>query len=185
MKRKIMIAFLSILLMSFIDGILHVPSVSTGITREAARIGETVSGMINVWGPGASEYGVDELYEVKITILEVLRGTEAWAHIQAISSSNKPPKDSFEYLLARIRFGYYAKGSPGNKAYTLKQGDFKVFSKNDQAYKAPSVLPPKPELIGRVFRSGESYEGWVPFVVAKDDDQPLLFFSGGIWFQLF
>ena len=160
-------------------------SVSASIIREAAPIYETVSGMIRVWGTGASEYGEEELYDVKITILEVLHGKEAWERLKSAGTSNKPAKDGFKYILAHIRFEYYARGMPGNKSYTIKEDDFKIYSKDNQAYEAPPVLPPKPGLIGRLFRSGDSYEGWVPFLVEKEDKKPLMFFSGGLWFQLF
>ena len=185
MKKNILITLISTLLLFSLNGISSISSVSANITREAAPIDETVSGTIRVWGTGASEYGEEELYDVKITILEVLHGKEAWERLKSAGTSNKPANDGFKYILAHIRFEYYARGMPGNKSYTIKEDDFKIYSKDNQAYEAPTVLPPKPGLIGRVFRSGDSYEGWVPFLVEKEDKKPLMFFSGGLWFQLF
>jgi len=185
MKNNSIIALILTLLVFTLGAVSATPIAFSAITRNANSIGTTVSGMINLWGAGASEYGVEELYDVKITILEVLRGNEAWARLQEASASNKPAKDGYEYILARIRFEFYSKGTPGNKVYTMKRDDFKVYSKDNQAYEAPSVWPPKPELIGKIFRSGDSYEGWVPFLVAQEDEKPLMFFFGGIWFELF
>jgi len=185
MQRNILIKLTSTLLVFSLNGISHISSVYANITREAASIDETVSGMIRVWGPGASEYGEDELYDVKITILEVLRGKEAWERLQSASTSNQPAKDAFEFVLARIRFEYHARGMPGNKSYTIQKDDFKVYSKDNRAYEGPRVLPPKPGLVGRILRPGDSCEGWVPFLVEKEDKKPFIFFSGGMWFQLF
>lgn len=185
MKQKMMIVLLWILPVFAINGILQIPALSGSSTREAARLGESLSGTINVWGAGASEYGVDEVYDVKITLLEVLRGREAWARLQTVNSAIIPPKDGFEFLLVRLRFEYFAKTLPGNKSYTVKRDDFKVYSGENRAYEASQVSPPQPELIGRRFRSGDSREGWIPFLTATDDERPLIFFVGGMWFQLF
>lgn len=160
-------------------------SSSVMTARSTIPMGETASCAIYVLGPGASEYGEEELYDVKITILEALRGKEAWDRLHAASTFNKSEEDGFEFILTRIRFEYYARDTPGNKSYEIKKDDFKVYSGDSQSYKAPSVLPPKPGLIGRVFWSGDSYEGWIPFLVAKEDKKPFMFFSGGLWFQLF
>ena len=125
-NKNILITWISTLLLFSINEISSISSVYANITREAASIDETVSGTIRVWGPGASEYGEDELYDVKITILEVLRGKEAWERLQSASTSNQPAKDAFEFVLARIRFEYHARGMPGNKSYTIQKDDFSI-----------------------------------------------------------
>jgi len=66
----------------------------------------------------------------------------------------------------------------------VARNDFKLYSENDEAYQLPAVQPPQPELIGQIFYSGDSREGWIPFQVAVEDPNPLLFFFGGMWFQL-
>lgn len=185
MKQKFMIVLFFILPVFAINCVLDLSSVSGETTRKGAMIGEQLSGTINVWGAGASEYGDEEVYDVKITILEVLRGEEAWTRLQAVDSSNVRPRDGLEYILAHIRFEYFAKTSPGNKSYTIKQDDFKVYSEENRAYEPPKVSSPQPELIGKRFRSGDSHEGWITFLTATDNEKPFVFFIGGMWFQLF
>jgi hypothetical protein len=159
---------------------------TTTTTPNAAPVGTTLEGIMVIWvnleAPG---YGNMESYNVKVTILEIVRGEKAWEQIKAADTSNKPPNAGFEYILARIRFGYYAKGS-GNTPYTMKPGDFTALSADKRGYEIPSTVPPKPELIGRVFSPGDSYEGWVPFLVAKNDNKPLMLYAPVVmWFQLY
>ena len=156
---------------------------TTAVKRIAAQIGTTVSCTIDVEGAGPSEYGQHEIHDVKITVLEVVRGNKAWELIRAADASNRPPDAGFDYLLARIRFEYSMQGSQGIMPYTLKQGCFKLYSADNKEYALPSIASPKPELVGKDFYSGSSYEGWVLFMAATND-KPLLFYTAGsVWFQ--
>jgi hypothetical protein len=135
-----------------------------------------------------------ELYDAKITLLEIVRGEKAWKRIKEASVSNGPPDVSFEYILARIKFEFFKRGFPGDKNYELRGSQFVAFSINGKEYKTPPVVQPKPELSGRL-RSGDSLEGWITFKVAIDDNKPLMTFTadptgavqhgGNIWFQLY
>jgi hypothetical protein len=134
-----------------------------------------------------------EPYDVKITLLEVMRGEKAWDLIKEASVSNKPPKAGSEYILARIRFDYSASGVPGDKVWEISNEQFTALSSDGKLYETPSIVLPKPELSGSL-RSGGSIEGWRVFQVPREDNKPLMTFdpaSGGgmlrgkvIWFQL-
>jgi hypothetical protein len=151
--------------------------------------GITVSGIIEC-GEG---YTSHELYDMKITLLEVIRGEQAWKRIQTASSANKPVESGTEYILARIKYEYFARGVPGLCVHPLAPEEFTAYSAKGEDYKTVSVVPPKPEL-RRGLKSGESFEGWIAFAVAKDDQAPLMFYSadsggavqhgGGKWFLL-
>lgn len=129
-----------------------------------------------------------ELYDARITLLEIVRGKKAWERIKEASPSNTPPDAGFEYILARIKFGLSKRGLPGDKNYDLKGVQFSAFSIDGREYKILLSVQPKPELSGRL-RSGDSLEGWLAFLVAKEDGKPLMNFNrehdGGIWFQLY
>jgi len=137
---------------------------------------------------------VHERYDIKIAVQEVVRGEEAWDLIKAASSSNKPAEAGFEYVLARIHFEYYARTKPGTCGHELKGDQFASYSSDGKKYSsASSVVPPAPELSGRVF-SGESLDGWVVFQVPGDDSTPIMAFNPSvskaiaaqnIWFQLY
>jgi hypothetical protein len=135
-----------------------------------------------------------ELYDATITVLEIVRGAKAWDLIKEATLSNKPPNVGFEYILARIRFEYFARGFPGECSHELRPEQFTAVSANGKEYKALSVVPPKPELSGRL-HSGDSLEGWVAFLVLQQDRKPMTTFTadvggailhgGGVWFQLY
>jgi hypothetical protein len=135
-----------------------------------------------------------ELYDVKITLLEIVRGEKAWKRIKEASMSNGLPNVGFEYILGRIKFEFFKRGFPGDKNYELRGSQFTAFSINGKEYKTPPIVQPKPELSGRL-RSGDSLVGWVTFQVAIDDNKPLMTFTvksggavehgGDVWFQLY
>jgi hypothetical protein len=144
-------------------------------------------------------YSAPEIYNVEITLLEIARGNEAWERIKVQSSLNEPPKSGFEYVLARIRFGYFRRGRGiGGEAYRLKEGQFATVSPDGKTeYEIPSVLSqPQPQLLDSTLSPGESRDGWIILQVPKDDKKPLLIFKrqniegvhgiwGHMWFQLY
>jgi hypothetical protein len=135
-----------------------------------------------------------ELYDMKINLLEIVRGGKAWDLIKEATVSNKPPKVGFEYILARIRFEFSSRGSPRECIHEMRPEQFTAISADGKEYETPPVVPPKPELSGSL-RSGDFLEGWVAFLIAQNDRKPLMTFdpaSGGamsrgkvIWFQLY
>lgn len=135
-----------------------------------------------------------ELYDATISLLEIVRGEKAWERIKEASASNESPKGGFEYILAHIRFEYFARGTPGDCGHELKEEQFTAVSTDGKVYKTPSVVPPNPRLNG-MLRSGDSLEGWVAFSVPQGESKPLMSFAvkvggavehgGNIWFQLY
>jgi hypothetical protein len=126
--------------------------------------------------------------EVRITLLEVVRGKQAWELVKAANPLNKPPAPGFEYIVARIKFEFGEKGAIGNqKTYAVRDEQFASVSEGGRQYESPSIVQPKPALNGRLY-VGESIEGWVTFLVAVDDKKPLMSFGHNyyrVWFRLF
>jgi hypothetical protein len=133
--------------------------------------------------------------DAKISLLEIVRGEKAWQRIKAADSSNVQPKADQEYVLAHMRFEMSAR-TPGSKSYQIRSGQtgqFLAFSAEGQPYETPGLVLPKPELAGTL-RSGEPMEGWLAFLVSKNEAKPLMNFdpaSGAakgqgrlIWFRL-
>ena len=135
---------------------------------------------------------------MEITILEAVRGKDAWARLEAQGAA-RPPRSGFEYVLARVRFGYYRKRrwAVEDELYQLTERQFAVVCADG---KTPTDLPsqpkqPQPQLIGRVFRPGDTAAGWILLQVPADEEKPLLVFKrehtegvygifGYLWFQL-
>jgi hypothetical protein len=172
------------MIQAFIAGSMLLAALLPIAERNAAPVGMPVEGMIQISGPAASPYGAQELHSVRITILQVLRGNSARQHILEANGSAQPPETGFEYLIARVRLEYDPDGAGGTLTYSIKPDDFRIYSEDDREYDRPPVEPLKPELIGLTFYPRDVREGWLCFKVAETDRKPLLFFYGGMWFQL-
>jgi hypothetical protein len=136
-------------------------------------------------------YSAPEIFDLEITVLEILRGQEALDRVQSQGVSDVPPQEGLEYILARISFGYYRRGRGfGDAPYTLMHGQFAAISEDGKTqYDIPSVQKqPQPGLVGESFSPGDSREGWILLQVPKDEKQPRLIFNReyvegvyGIW----
>ena len=167
------IRFSSIIPAFLVFGLSSVFAQTGASPSSAASVGTTVAGILEC-GEG---YTSHELYDMKITVREVVRGEDAWIRIKEAGGSNKPPAEGTDYVLVRVRFEYYARGNPGTCAHQLLPEQFTAYSSSGEDYRSPaSVVPPKPEM-RKSLKSGESLEGWIVFAVPKEDRAPLLSFS--------
>lgn len=140
----------------------------------AAPAGMTLAGIVEC-GEG---YTSHELYDMKITLVEVIRGEDAWKRIREASASNKPAESGSEYVLARVRFEYKARAIPGLCVHPLIPEQFTAYNANGEDYKPAYVIPPKPEM-RKGLKSGDIFEGWVVFMVSQQDKTPLMSYSVG------
>jgi len=123
----------------------------------------------------------------KITILEVLRGEEAWGLVKSASSTNKPSNPGMEYIAARIRFAFESIEDSGDLTYGIRFEQFALASESGEPYDRPSLVQPKPELNGRLY-PGDLLEGWLVFLVSSDDRKPMMSFGNNynkVWFRLY
>jgi hypothetical protein len=120
-------------------------------------------------------------YGVEVTVLEIVRGKEAQVRVRAEGVSDKMPEAGFEYVLTRIKLGYYrkAKGmSDLDHAYRITGSNFNAASADGiTEYESPSLLrQPQPQLIDTLIPTGESREGWIVLQVPENEKKPLLVF---------
>jgi hypothetical protein len=139
-----------------------------------------------------------EIYNVEITVLEAFRGKEALERLRSQEATDKSPEAGYEYILARIRFGYFQRGRRvGSEVYELKEGLFVAVSADgQQEYEIPAGLPqPQSPLTSQLFNNGESHEGWILLQVPEAEKEPRLAFKrkhvegmygiwGYVWFSL-
>jgi hypothetical protein len=170
-----------------------VASVETAAAQER---GMSPSSPASIGTPVNSTLELGAAYDVKVTVLEVVRGKEALERIKAASASNKPPKAGHEFILARVAFELQARGAPADRTFELgRPFQFAALSADGREYEAVSPVAPKPELGGKVLRSGDKFDGWVAFQVQQGDGKPIMAFdpaSGGamlrgrvLFFQLY
>lgn len=94
----------------------------------------------------------------EVTVLEVVRGADAWSMVQEANRFNDPPLEGMEYIAVRIRARYIStvdEAAPVDDLFYFKStGDAGVL------YDLPGVIEPSPALDARLFPGGQ-YEGWV------------------------
>jgi hypothetical protein len=149
----------------------------TNASRSARSYAQPVGAPLSTIIIFGDQYnGGDELYNVKITVAEVVRGEKAWELIKHASPSNRPSGPSLEYVLARVRFEFSARTSPEHYSYALDQAQFTAMSADDKPYE-PAVLAAQPQpALHATLRSGDSAEGWVAFLVPRGDHTPRMMF---------
>jgi len=159
-------AVLAILIAACSAASAQTPGSSPG---NAAPAGTLLTGIVEC-GEG---YTSHELYDMKIKLVEVVRGEEAWKRLKEASPANKPADPGFDYVLARIRFEYNARGVPGTCIHPLSPDQFTAYSSGGEDYRSPAVILPKPEM-RKGLKSGDTFEGWVAFLIPKQDKAPLM-----------
>jgi hypothetical protein len=128
-----------------------------------------------------------ETVESVVTVLEIVRGEQAWDLVKAASPSNKRADVGMEYIAARIRFVFGAKGTSEDLSYGIRDEQFASVSESGRQYERPAIILPKPELSGRLY-PGDSLEGWLVLLVSVNDKKPLMSFGNNynkVWLKLY
>ena len=169
-----------------------------GISQgRAAPVGTTVKTKIE----RGDRYSAPEVYNLEITICEVLRGKGARERLKTEGISKPVIKAGLEPLLMRIRFGYFSKGRGfGHKKepYKITEGCFVAVSPDGKTEYEILIMmrQPQPPLLNTPFFPGDIKEGWIAlqtpegekgvFLIFKRDYRENAYgFWGPVWFQLF
>lgn len=101
----------------------------------------------------------------EFTILEVLRGDEAWDAVYEANEYNDEPEEGMEYVLihAHVR-NISSEDVPVLADYDL----FDIVGENNEVYDKVYLTLPEPELDAWLYPNGEA-EGWVSLQAAKDE----------------
>ncbi len=116
----------------------------------------------------------------EVSVIEVIRGDEAWRMVQEANQFNDPPAKGMEYIAVRIHVRYIG---TEDKAENIDGSFFKTVGSTAVLYDSPSVVGPDPSLDIWLYPGGE-YEGWIVAQAAKDETgvvlvfDPLFDFSG-------
>lgn len=100
------------------------------------------------------ETAITEDWEV--TVLEVIRGGEAWSAVQAANQFNEPPNEGMEYVATKILVRYI--GTDDN-AVNINGSEFDLTGEANILYDWPSIVDPEPSLDVYLYPGGE-FEGW-------------------------
>ncbi len=128
-----------------------------GLTREQpAQLGETL--ITDDWA---------------VTVLEAIRGAQAWQMAQAANQFNDPPPAGREYLAVRARVRNL---NPSDNTVRIDSASFKTIGDADVLYNAPSVVDPDPPLDAALYPGGE-VEGWIILQIGESEKNAVLVFD--------
>lgn len=113
----------------------------------------------------------------ELSILDVIRGEEAWKMVQEANQFNEPPLEGFEYIAVKVHVRYI--GTEDN-AVNLDGSFFKSTGSAGILHDMPSVVDPSPQLDIWLYPGGES-EGWVVVQASQGETNMTLVFEP--WFD--
>lgn len=100
------------------------------------------------------------------TVLEMVRGEEAWQQLRATNQFNDPAPEGQEYLLLRLRLKVTG-SSESYFIYPAVTGDRYI------RYSAAPAVTPDPRLPSE-FTAGQTAEGWLPYLVGQGEGNLML-----------
>lgn len=128
-------------------------------------------------------------YTAQITLKQIIRGNDAWTMIEEANMFNSPPKDGYEYILAKINFKLIDIEN-GESLDIYAALDFSLISSDGREYDYVGEVTPEPELDASLYKGAVS-EGWGVYQVSVDDATPTLTYgrnydgTGGVWFKAY
>ncbi|WP_161569204.1 serine/threonine-protein kinase [Candidatus Oscillochloris fontis] len=129
--------------------------------REPAEIGETVT-----------------TEDFEVTVLEEIRGEAAYQQLLEANQFNDPPKQGYEYLLARVEVRSL---STKDDTVMVSDSDFYTVIGNAEDIEAtiqryPAVVEPEPKLSHYLYPGGKG-SGWITVEIPKDTPEVRLVFG--------
>jgi hypothetical protein len=172
MKNRLAVLFVSLLVL--ISTVSLQPALAQyNSSTNPAAIGSPVRSMVEL----GSVY--TNIYDITITVLESIRGKEAFDRLIAAGQGNKAPAEGFEYILARIKFEFKGRAVSDTLSFDLGKAPLQwvaLTGKDLTEYDRVSVTLPNPPLVG-IVKPGTSVEGWVAFAVDRKDPKPVMVFD--------
>lgn len=122
-----------------------------------------------------------DFFYLRITVMTVLRGNDAYLRLVLREPSNPPPPAGYVYVLAFISFEYIANSLSSGGAYNLSRQEFIAISGDERNQSTQSsgeaiVTLPVPALAPTTATVGATRFGWVLFLAPMTDASPLLTF---------
>lgn len=108
-----------------------------------------------------------------VTVLEVVKGDDAWALVKTADESNNPPVEGMQYVAIRVRVRNIDTEEPLRR---IANHFFKVTGDANVVYPIPSVVAPSPVLYARLY-PGAEYEGWVVEQAAEGETNLMAVFQ--------
>ena len=114
---------------------------SVSVSSDLAGIDPTDSGKDRNAPVSMSEKVITEDWE--LSVIEVIRGDEAWTMVQEANQFNDPPLDGFEYIAVKLHLRYI--GTKDEATY-VDNSYFKTTGSAGILHDSPFVVVPDPAL---------------------------------------
>jgi hypothetical protein len=111
--------------------------------------------------------------EWELSILDIIRGNDAWTMIQEANQFNEAPAEGFEYIAVKISVRYIG---TADAAANIDGTFFKSTGNANALYDAPFVVSPSPELNVWLYPGGE-YQGWIVVQASIGETNMVLVFE--------
>ncbi|MBN2336929.1 MAG: hypothetical protein JXP48_00195 [Acidobacteria bacterium] len=171
MKSRFAVFMAGILVLAAAGGLEPAAAQENSSTKPAA-IGSRVRSMVEL----GSVYS--NIYDIAITVVEIVRGREALERLRAADPDNPAPRAGMEYILARVRFELKGRAVSDTLTFTLGEAplEWVALSEDLTEYERVPVKVPAPPMAG-IVKPGGSVEGWVAFAVEEKDPKPVMVFD--------
>lgn len=144
---------------------------SVSVSSDLAGIDPTDSGKDRNAPVSMSEKVITEDWE--LSVIEVIRGDEAWTMVQEANQFNDPPLDGFEYIAVKLHLRYI--GTKDEATY-VDNSYFKTTGSAGILHDSPFVVVPDPALDASLYPGGEC-EGWIVVQASKGETNVSLIFE--------
>ena len=124
---------------------------------------ETITVKENIYDDSFNSY---ESY-LEITLLESIRGEEAWTIIEEENMFNEPAMDGFEYVLIKVK-GFLKESETDDDSLYFSDMNFKFVSNEGEVYEWASAVIPN-GLTTELYNGGTA-EGYIANQVKVGDD---------------
>ncbi len=109
----------------------------------------------------------------EMSVVEVIRGPEAWNMVLAANQFNDPPADGFEYVAIKV---YVHNIGTKDEATDINKYSFNTTGSAGILHDVPSVVEPEPALSVSLYPGGE-FEGWIIMLAAVNETDLILIFE--------
>ena len=134
-----------------------------GTRSNPLPFGDTITVKENIYDDSYNSY---ESF-VEVTLLETIRGEEAWALIQEENMFNEPAAEGLEYAMVKVK-GFLKESETEDDSLYFSSMNFNFVSNEGEVYDWASVVAPN-ELDKELY-SGGTAEGYIVNQVKVGDD---------------
>lgn len=134
-----------------------------GIRSTPLPFGDTISVKERIYDDSFNSY--DAL--VDVTMLETIRGDEAWALLEEENMFNEPAEEGLEYVMVKVK-GFLKESEIEDDSLYFSDMNFKFVSEEGEVYDWASVVTP--DELSKELYSGGTAEGYISNQVKIGDD---------------